>query len=300
MYKSKYDIAIVGATGLVGQTLLKIFEEENFPIDNLYLFASKKSKGKEVLFINRTIKINCLEEDVMPRCDFIFMMTDKAISKRYANEFTKKAVVIDNSSLYRLSKNVPLVVSEINGDKIKNSRLIANPNCTTAICAIPINILHQNYGVTRITVTSFQAVSGNGKEGLTALINHNANNFYPYDITKTCIPQIGKTHKNGYTEEELKIKDEMRKIMKNYDIQISATCVRVPIKNCHSLAVSATLNKPFSLNKIRKLFSQDKNLILLDDCNNNKFPTATFANDKNQVLVGRLRKDSSLENTLLF
>ncbi len=298
--EEKLKVNVVGATGLVGQTLLNIFKEENFYPAQLNLYTSEKSKGRKINFHNNEIILKSAEKDFPFPADFTFLMTDKSQSLQYAKKFFNSQIIIDNSSAFRLIDSVPLIVPEINGEEIGEKKLIANPNCTTAICAIPLSILKEEYGISRVNATTFQSVSGCGRDGIEAFLSQNANGFYSHDISKTCIPKIGETAQNKYTEEELKMQDELRKILNDYALRISATCVRVPIQNCHSVNVSVTTKKPFSVEKIKWLFSQNEHLEICDDTNQNIFPNAIQANGTNKVYVGRIRCDLSLDNTLLF
>lgn len=293
-------VAIIGATGLVGKTLIKIFSEKNLVFDRLYLYATEKSAGKIINYRDKEIIIKSFNLSSFPICDYIFVCAGNDFSKKYALKLTNYGTVIDNSSIYRLSKNVPLIIPEINGNKITcNDRLIANPNCTTAILAIPIKIISKEYEIKEITITSLQAVSGSGIQGIESLQNKNNNNFYSYDITQNCIPKIGNCKKCSSSEEEQKIQDEMNKILNNYDTQINATCIRVPIINTHSISVKLQLNKKAVIEKIYKLLNECDQLIIIDDPSNDKYPVASIANEKNEIAIGRIRLGSD-ENTLLF
>lgn len=294
-----FNLSIMGATGLVGTTLLRILEEENFPVKNLNLYASEKSQNKTVKFKNDYIKVEKLDENYKKDADFYFFMTEKEISKKYISNFKGKGVVIDNSSAFRLKNGIPLIVPEINFNQIENKKIIANPNCTTAICAIPLHLLNKNYGICRVNVSTYQAVSGCGNRGINALNDlSDAQALFNCNIKETCLPFIGNLNKNGYTSEELKLDFELKKILNLEKIKISATCVRVPIRNCHGATVSVTLKKKFSLQQIYDIFAKNNNICLLED--EQRIPNGIVADNSNKVYVGRIRRDNSLNNSLLF
>ena len=294
----KFNLNIVGASGLVGQTFLKILEEENFPIDRLNLYSGMTSSGTAVIFKGQRYILQ--KTDELPDCDFTLLATDSDVSKKYAKTAKKHSrYVIDNSSAFRLENNIPLVVPEINFSLPVNGNLIANPNCSTAICAIPLYILNKYYGLTRVRICTYQSVSGSGKKGLAAL-NGIKNDAYKYDIRSTCIPQIGKFDEYGYTTEENKLRDELRKILLLPDLPIGATCVRVPVKNCHALAVSAVLKKDFDVVNIRSLLATADGLTVLDEPENCIYPVSTVGVNSNKVYIGRIRKEQAEENSILF
>lgn len=293
----KFDINVVGASGLVGRTFLKILEEENFPINNLNLFSGEAGNGKNICFKNRKYTLHMAKE--LPKCDFTLLATEPNVSVHYIKTaMLASKYTIDNSSAFRLKKDVPLVIPEINLHDRSDSRLIANPNCSTAICAIPLWLLDNAYGLKRVRICSYQSVSGSGKKGLEALKRDNG--FYSYDIRKTCIPKIGDFNADAYTTEEVKMKNELRKILNRKKLPISATCVRVPVKRCHALSVSAVLNKEFSIDDVKLLFSTNQALTLYDEPENDVYPVSTIGANKNGVLIGRIRKDSAEKNSVLF
>lgn len=294
----KFNLNIVGASGLVGQTFLKILEEENFPIDRLNLYSGMTSSGTAVIFKGQRYILQ--KTDELPDCDFTLLATDSDVSKKYAKTAKKHSrYVIDNSSAFRLENNIPLVVPEINFSLPVNGNLIANPNCSTAICAIPLYLLNKYYGLTRVRICTYQSVSGSGKKGLAALKGIK-NDAYKYDIRSTCIPQIGKFDEYGYTSEENKLRDELRKILLLPDLPIGATCVRVPVKNCHALAVSAVLKKDFDVVNIRSLLATADGLTVLDEPENCIYPVSTVGVNSNKVYIGRIRKEQTEENSILF
>lgn len=303
----KYNIAVVGATGLVGNKILEVLEERNFPIQNLYLFASSKSAGKELYFKNKTYIVETLLEENIKnkKIDFALFSAGGKRSLEFAPIFTKYgAKVIDNSSAFRMEKNVPLIVPEVNPKAITSKNMIiSNPNCSTIQCMLPLKALHDFYKLKSINYVSFQAVSGSGVKGIKDLensLNGKTNEFYPYPIANNCLPHIGNFKDNGYSEEELKMVNETNKILKLTNVKISATCVRVPVINSHTVAVSATFSKEIDLDVCKLLLKNFKNIVLLDDPKNNIYPLATIASGKDEVFVGRLRKDLYSNKTLHF
>lgn len=293
----KYDIAVVGASGLVGQTFLKILDEECFPLKKLYLFGGNNSAGTKIFFKEKEYEIKPTKENA-PRADFTLLATDQTVSRGYVEKTKTHGVIIDNSSAFRMNEAVPLVVPEINIKTAYEQKLIANPNCTTAICAIPLSALHRRYGLKKVRFFTYQSVSGSGKNGLAALDGEK--DFYKHDIRQTCIPQIGAFGADGYTEEETKMKNELRKILGLRDLPISATCVRVPIKYCHSIAVSVVLQQKFNVTDVVELFKQTPGLAACDGASGNEYPLSTVGYGSNEVYVGRIRKDDAEENALLF
>lgn len=293
----KYDIALVGAGGLVGQTFLKILTEERFPLKNLYLFGGKNSIGAKVVFQDKEYEIKPIEKNA-PNVDFTLLATDQTVSREYVEKKKTYGIIIDNSSAFRMDESVPLVVPEINVKTAYGQKLIANPNCTTAICAIPLNALHNRYKLNKVRFFTYQSVSGSGKNGLDAL--NGEKDFYKHDIRQTCIPQIGALGIDGYTDEETKMKNELRKILNLPDLPISATCVRVPIKYCHSIAVSAVLEEKFSIAEVEKMFKSTLGLSVCDGTIGDNYPLATVGYGSNEIYIGRIRKDNAEKNGLLF
>lgn len=296
---SEYSVNLIGASGLVGKTFLKILSEEHFPVKNINMFASAESAGKTIRFNGKKYYLQTLSNR-LPGADFTLFATDNGISKEYIPYALKTSrYVIDNSSEFRLNKDTPLIIPEINFSDIQNSRLISNPNCTTAICALPLWLLHNEFRLKRVRFCSYQSVSGSGKKGLLALKGVK-NNAYKYDIRKTCIPQIGDFSDDGYTTEELKMRDEIRKIFVLPKLPVSATCVRVPTEFCHGITVSAVFEKDFSIEEVKNIISQSDEIELSDDIAQNTYPTSEIATGKNKVYVGRIRKDYAENNAVLF
>lgn len=301
--KDKYNVAIVGATGVVGQTFIKVLEEYNFPVDEVRLLASYRSKGKVIHCFQRDIIVQELNENSFEGIDIALFSAGGSISKQYGEIASKHCLVIDNSSTFRMYDEYPLVVPEVNPQDIKKEGIIANPNCTTIQSIIPVKALDDAFGVCRISYTSYQAVSGSGIKGLNDLFNTRngeKEEFYPYNITKTPIPHIDVFLENGYTKEEMKMVNETHKILHKYDIPISATCVRVPIENCHAVSIALELEKEFTLEKVRNVLSSYENIILKDDYMNNIYPVTLDANGNDYVYVGRIRRDLSVKNGVLL
>lgn len=301
--KDKYNVAIVGATGVVGQTFIKVLEEYNFLVDEVRLLASARSKGKVVHCFNRDIVVEELCEESFKGMDLALFSAGGDVSKEYAPIAKKYCLVIDNSSAWRMDKDCPLVVPEVNPEDIKDSGIIANPNCTTIQSIIPVKALDEKYNVTRINYTSYQAVSGAGMKGINDLINTRKGEekaFFTYNITNTCIPHIDSFLENGYTKEEMKMVNETRKILHKDDLLVSATCVRVPILNSHAVSIALELEKEFDLDEVRKTLENYPGIVLKDDYSNNIYPVTDFSNGNDKVYVGRIRRDLSTKNGLLL
>ena len=288
-------IAVVGATGLVGRKVLNLLEQKNIcTASELVLFASSKSTGTLLNFKSEKVIVNELKNENIKKYDYAIFCAGGAISKKFAKIFTRKGcIVIDNSSAFRRNKNVPLVVPEINMFDINNSRLIANPNCSTIGASLPLFAILKKYEINRIIISTYQAVSGAGKTAIDDL-NNNTTNKLNYLIKNNLIPQIDKPLKNGYTYEEDKMNFELQKIL-HKKLAISTTCVRVPVENCHSETIYIELNKKPNLKIIKELISNMQGVELIDDIHNNKYPMPLNANGQENVFVGRIRKDTSCE-----
>lgn len=299
-----YNIAIVGASGLVGGTFLKVLEERELPIKNLYLFASARSAGKEVIFKGKTLVIEELTEHSFDReIDIALFSAGGDISKKFAPIASEKGViVVDNSSAWRMDENVPLVVPEVNPEDIfKNNGIIANPNCSTIQSVVPLKVIDELYGIKRVVYSTYQAVSGSGIKGIEDLqrgLKGEEPKTYPHPIVNNCLPHIDSFLENGYTKEEEKMINETRKILNKKNLPITATCVRVPVLNGHSISINVELEKDVNLEELRAKFREKKGIILEDDVKNNRYPLATEASGTDEVYVGRLRKDFSIEKGL--
>lgn len=300
-----YNVAIVGATGNVGRKFLEILEERNFPIKTLYLFASKRSAGSKLKFKENEILVEeTLEKNIKnKKIDFALFSAGGDISLKFSPIFASYgAIVIDNSSAFRMDKNVPLVVPEVNPEDITwHNGIIANPNCSTIQAMIPLKVLLKNYGIKRIVYSTYQAVSGAGMQGIADLedgIKGLAPKKFPYPIAGNCLPHIDVFLDNGYTKEEIKMIEETKKILHNSNLKITATAVRVPVLNSHSESINVELEKPYELNDIINLFINAKGLTVYDNINELEYPTALMASGKDDVFVGRIRRDFSTDNGL--
>lgn len=294
-------IAIVGATGLVGRTFLKVLEERNSDIEVLYLFASKRSAGSKVVFKNNEYTVEELTENSFDRdIDIALFSAGGDISKKFAPIAAEKGVlVVDNSSAWRMESGVPLIVPEVNSEAaFKNSGIIANPNCSTIQCMLPLKVLEEKYGLKRVIYSTYQAVSGSGHKGIEDLENGlrgEEPKTYPHSIVNNCLLHIDKFLENGYTKEEIKMIDETRKILGIPALPVTATCVRVPVMNSHSVSITVELEKDFDLDEVREALVAFPGIMLVDDVNSNHYPLASDATGQDKVLVGRVRRDFSTE-----
>lgn len=290
----KYNVAVVGATGVVGITMLKVLEEYNFPIKNLYLYASKRSAGKIINFKNNDYIVLELNEDNINtrEIDIALFSAGSSISIAFAKHFiNQNAYVIDNSSAFRMDESALLIVPEVNSDMLKKDKyLIANPNCSTIQSVVPLKYIHDLFIVEGVNYSTYQAVSGSGIGGINDL-NNNTTDCYQYQISNNLIPQIDIFNENGYTFEELKMINETKKILNNYELLVNATCVRVPILNCHSVAMSVKCTKEVDINLLKQTLKNAAGIKLVDDINKNEYPMPINANDQDNILVGRIRKD---------
>lgn len=300
----KYKLAIVGATGLVGKTVLKVLEEKNLPIENYSLFASKNSAGKVVKFNNSDYTIKELTENSFDEgFDYAIFAAGGSTSEKFAPIAKEKGcIVIDNSSFFRMDKDVPLVVPEVNfEDALKHNGIIANPNCSTIQAMLPLKALDDKYKIKRIVYSTYQAVSGAGQSALEDLKVTDAkeNNIklkkFPHQIFNNCLPHIDSFTKNGYTKEELKMINETRKILHHPDLKITATTVRVPVSNSHSESINIEFENDFDLNELKDTLSNFENIIMVDDPQNNLYPMAIDATGHDEVFVGRIRRDFSVD-----
>lgn len=299
----KYNVAIVGATGKVGRTFLEVLEKRNFPINNLYLYASKKSAGLKLNFKNKEFEvIELIEENIREDIDFAFFSAGGDTSLKFSPIFAKKnAIVIDNSSAFRMDPNIPLIVPEVNGeDALNNNRIIANPNCSTIQAVVALKPLHDKFKIKRIIYSTYQAVSGAGNYGVKDLNVDDENNLnkFQYLIKGNLIPQIDVFLDNGYTKEEMKMINETKKILKNNSLKITATCVRVPVENSHSESINIEFENSVTLDGILNELKNSKGLILMDDIQTNTYPMPKYISGKDEVYVGRVRIDESCNNSI--
>ena len=300
-----YNIAIVGSTGNVGRKFLEILEERNFPIKNLYLFASKKSAGSYLKFknLNLLVEETSKENIENKQVDIALFSAGGEASLRFANIFTSiGAVVIDNSSAFRMDDSVPLVVPEVNPEDIKNHKgIIANPNCSTIQAMIPLKALHDKYKIKRIVYSTYQSVSGAGINGILDLeegLKGKPPRKFPYPIAGNCLPHIDVFLDNGYTKEEVKMIEETKKILHDYNLKITSTAVRVPVLNSHSESINLEFYNSFDIKDVFSLLEKTEGLKVFDNPKEVKYPTPLLVEGKDKVYVGRIRRDFSLENGL--
>ena len=301
--KKNYKLSIVVATWVVGRTALKVLEEKNLPISEYVLFASNKSAGKKVKFMNKEYVVKELTEHSFDEgFDFAIFSAGGETSRKYAPiAASKGCIVVDNSSAFRMDKDVPLVVPEVNPEEIKNNHgIIANPNCSTIQAVLPLKALDDKYTIKRIVYSTYQAVSGAGQKGLNDLENgrkgiNNLENF-PYPIYNNCLPHIDIFTENGYTKVEMKMINETRKILKKSDLRITATTVRVPVENSHSESINIEFEKPFELSELIETLKSFEGIIVQDDPASEVYPIATNTTGHDEVFVGRIRRDFSVEN----
>ena len=301
-----YKLAIVGATGLVGRTAINVLEEKNLPISEYVFFASEKSAGSKITFKGKEYIVEELTENSFDyNFDFAIFCAGGETSKKYAPiAQSKNCIVVDNSSAFRMDPNVPLIVPEVNSNEINNHQgIIANPNCSTIQAVVPLKVLDDLYTIKRIVYSTYQAVSGAGQKGVDDLIEEeNMENpkKFPYPIINNCIPHIDIFEPNGYTKEELKMINETRKILGKPNLKITATAVRVPVINSHSESINVEFEKDFDINELIDLLKNTNGIIVQDDIKNNIYPLATQATGHNEVFVGRIRRDESVESGINF
>ncbi len=299
----KVNIAIVGATGMVGRTFLKVLEERDFPYEKIYCYASKRSAGMKVKCKGEDIIVEELTESSFDRdIDIALFSAGGATSEKYAPIAASKGViVIDNSSHFRMHDEVPLVVPEVNPEAIwQHKNIIANPNCSTIQAMVALKPLQDQYGLDRVVISTYQAVSGSGVKGVTdleeGLKGSTETLAYPHPIANNCLPHIDVFMDNGYTKEEMKMIDETKKILNDAELKVTATAVRVPLYDCHSEALNVQLSKEFKIEDIFKLYEAYDGIILQDDVSNNVYPLATTAKGTDDVYIGRIRRDFSIDN----
>lgn len=296
-----YKIALVGATGLVGQTMLKLLEDKNIPFASLTLFSSARSAGKEVEFKGDTLTVQELtEEKVTGGFDYVLMSAGGETSLHYAPLFEQAgAVVIDNSSAWRMDDTVDLIVPEVNKPSLKR-KIIANPNCSTIQSVVPLKPLADAFGLKRVAYTTYQSVSGSGWKGIADLKNGESGEApknYSKPIYNNVIPQIDVFMEDGYTKEEEKMIRETQKILNDASINVTATCVRVPVPHAHAVSMNVTLKEAPTVDELKAVLKDFPSVILMDDPSRELYPTPLDAAHKEGVFVGRIRKDDSLPNT---
>ncbi|HEX2969500.1 MAG TPA: aspartate-semialdehyde dehydrogenase [Bacteroidales bacterium] len=296
--------AVVGATGMVGRTMMKVLEERNFPVTQLIPAASEKSVGKELLFKGKPVKVVSVADAVAAKPEFAIFSAGASTSKEWAPAFAKNGtVVIDNSSYWRMFKDIPLVVPEINSDVIKKGdTIIANPNCSTIQMVMALAPLHKKYGIHRLVIATYQSVTGTGVKAVQQMENERAGvkgeMIYAHPIDKNCFPHGGTFQEDGYTTEEQKLVDETRKILRDQTIQVTATVVRIPVVGGHSEAVNIEFKNEFDIEDVKKLLGNFPGIVVYDNPSKNEYPMPIMAHNRDEVFVGRIRRDLSKEKCL--
>ncbi|NOX45746.1 MAG: aspartate-semialdehyde dehydrogenase [Chlorobi bacterium] len=297
-------IAVVGVTGLVGSIMLKVLEEKKIPVTELIPVASDKSKGKNVVFHGKQIPLSCLADALEKKPDIALFSAGGGVSLEWAPKFANTgAYVIDNSSAWRMDKGKKLVVPEINSNILtKDDHIIANPNCSTIQLVMALNPLHEKYRVKRLVISTYQSITGSGIKAVRQMENEreggSSEKFYPHVIDKNCLPHCDVFQEGGYTKEELKLVNETHKILNDHTIGITATAVRVPVEGGHSESVNVEFETDFEMDEIRGILSKSQGIVLQDTPNENLYPMPVTSYGKDEVFVGRLRRDFSQKNSL--
>lgn len=297
-------VAIVGATGLVGQKMLEILEERNFQIDTLLPVASEKSIGKQIAYKGQKFPIISMDDAIDAKPDIALFSAGGSVSLEYAPRFAEVgAVVIDNSSAWRMDPSKKLVVPEVNGEALRiDDRIIANPNCSTIQMVVALKPLHDLFKIKRIVVSTYQSVTGSGKGAVDQLQGEregkDIQKVYPHKIDMNALPHIDIFQENGYTKEEMKMVNETKKILGDDTVQVTATCVRIPTQGGHSEAVNVEFEREFELNEIYDALGKAPGVSVVDDPSNNTYPMPLDAEDKDDVFVGRIRRDETQPKTL--
>ena len=297
-------LAVVGATGMVGTIMIKLLEERNFPVSEILLVASEKSIGNELYFNGKTIKVIGLKDALFKKPEIAIFSAGSAISLEWAPKFAEAGTtVIDNSSAWRMDLSKKLVVPEINASTLTtNDKIIANPNCSTIQLVMALAPLHEKYRMKRVIISTYQSVSGTGKKAVNQLENEisgfQSEMAYPYPIHKNALPHCDDFEANGYTKEEMKLAREPQKILNDRSFSISATAVRIPTTGGHSESVNVEFKKDFEINTVRKILHETPGVTVQDNPDTNTYPMPIYANGKDDVFVGRIRRDETLEKTL--
>ncbi len=296
-------IAVVGATGLVGTEMLRVLEEVDFPFTELIPIATARSVGKQLTCNQKSWTVVDIEAGIAAKPDIALFSAGGSTSKAFAKRFTEQgSIVIDNSSAWRMDPEVPLVVPEVNLDSVQDSKLIANPNCSTIQMVVPIAAIHAKYQIKRLVISTYQSVTGTGKSAVDQLMGERAGQeveaVYPQRIDLNALPHCDIFLDNDYTKEEMKLVHETRKILNDDSIGITATAVRVPVVGGHSEAVNIETELPFEVADIQALLSQTPGVIVQDDPSQLSYPTPRDAHGKNEIFVGRIRRDESIANGL--
>ncbi len=299
------NLAIVGATGMVGRTMLQVLHERGIAVENLYPVASKSSLGQKVAYGGKSYDVCLLEDALEQDVDFALFSAGGELSKEWAPKFAEKGVVvIDNSSAWRMDENCPLVVPQINQGSILDShKIIANPNCSTIQMVMALAPLDREYGIKRLVISTYQSITGTGKAAVQQMEEERAtgsseNMVYAHPIDKNCIPHCDVFLENGYTKEEMKLTHETRKILGKPTMQITATAVRIPVVGGHSESINVAFENDFDIDRVRTLLRETEGVLVVDDIANNSYPMPINAMNRDEVMVGRIRRDESQKNTL--
>ena len=297
-------IAVVGATGLVGQKILEVLEERNFQISELYPVASERSVGKDIVFNGKKYKVISMMDAINIKPQIAIFSAGGDTSLKWAPEFAKVGTtVVDNSSAWRMDESKKLVVPEINAVELTTEdKIIANPNCSTIQLVLALAPLHKRYKMERLVISTYQSITGTGVKAVDQFENERngveGDMAYPYEIDKNCLPHCDVFTENGYTKEEMKLSNETKKILKDDSIRVTATAVRVPVVGGHSESVNIEFANDFDLDEVRKLLSETDGVIVQDNLDNNEYPMPKYSHGKDEVFVGRIRRDFSNPNTL--
>ena len=302
--------AIMGATGAVGQEMIKILEQRAFPCSILKLLASERSAGKKLPFRGNLHEVQVLTKESFKDIDLVLSSAGASVSKEFAPEAVNAgAVVVDNTSAYRMEKEVPLIVPEVNAHALADHKgIIANPNCSTIQMVVVLNPIHKAVGIKRLVIATYQSVSGTGSEAIEELLEQSrallagrrdiAVKVYPHQIAFNCLPHIDVFFDNGYSKEEMKMVNETRKILEDDTIAITATTVRVPVIRCHSEAVNIETKKKISAQEVRTLLGKAPGVVVVDNPQQNEYPMAIHGENRDETYVGRIREDISCENAV--
>jgi aspartate-semialdehyde dehydrogenase len=297
-------VAVVGVTGLVGSKILQVLEERNFPVSELIPVASENSVGKSITFNNKTWTVVSMASAIEAAPDLALFSAGGSVSKEFAPLFAAKGTyVIDNSSAWRMENDIPLLVPEVNAHALKQeNHIIANPNCSTIQMVVALKPLHDRYGIKRIVVSTYQSVTGTGQKAVAQMDAERSGTVvtpvYPHPIDRNILPHIDVFQENGYTKEEMKMVNETRKILENQGIGVTATTVRVPITGGHSESINVEFERDFNLDEVRNILAAAPGVVVQDDVQHNIYPMPIWSHDKDDVFVGRIRRDESQPNTL--
>jgi aspartate-semialdehyde dehydrogenase len=300
----KMKVAVVGATGMVGRVMLQLLEERKMEIDTLIAVGSKRSVGKKITFNGKDVSIVSMEDAIAAKPEIALFSAGGEASLEWAPKFADVGTtVIDNSSAWRMNPANKLIVPEINADILtKEDKIIANPNCSTIQMVMALAPLKVKYGIKRIVVSTYQSISGTGKAAVEQMENErngiNGEMVYPYTIDKNCLPHCDVFLENDYTKEEMKLVEEPRKILGDKNLAITATAVRIPLEGGHSESINVEFKQDFDINDVRKIIHETEGLILQDNPDTNTYPMPKYAHHRDEVFVGRLRRDESQPNTL--